>query len=148
MLPSSTLKTICLSQGNFFALMGTTIALTAAATFWIVGRRSRSLHVSRYSGVSKASSTLSSSTVASSASTANATNATNLVSPDTSASPLFDDSLSYLCNSCGTEKYSPDQLAAVASGSSPYKMVILVRTDLNMVHTVIMVFYQSHILII
>ena len=123
--------------------MGTTIALTAAATFWIVGRGSRSLNVSRYSSVSKASSTATSSTVANSTSTADVT------SPDTSAYPLIDDSLSYLCNSCSTEKYSPDQLVAVASsGSSPYKMVILVRTDLNMVHTVIIVFYQPHILIL
>lgn len=51
-----------------------------------------------------------------------------------------DDTLSYLCTNCGTEKSTP--VAASASESpalarlnkGPVKMVILVRTDLNMVN--------------
>lgn len=44
-----------------------------------------------------------------------------------------DSGLSYLCNACGVEKYSPAVSAEAATLKGPVKMVILVRTDLNMV---------------
>ena len=119
MLPTLSVKSICLSQGNFLALMGTTIALTAAATFWCVKGRRRCFWSRSDSKAAIDKASISSSPP----------NATPV-------NPVDDETLSYLCTSCGTEKYSPDQVAANGAGissSSPYKMVILVRTDLNMV---------------
>ena len=135
MLPTAALKTICLSQGNFVALMGTTIAITAAATFWCTrGCRGVRCFWNSCKPVNNTSNPQvtcpTSNPAVSSAAPVSAVSAKTPV--------VVDETLSYLCNSCGTEKYSPDQLAAPTTSSSaasksPYKMVILVRTDLNMV---------------
>lgn len=120
MLPVSTVKTICLTHSNFLALMGTTVVITAAATLWCSrGKRGfRCLWTCKKAD--KAPVSTSNSVVSN-------TEASSIV-------PAVDDTLSYLCTSCGTEKYSSDQVAAKSSStSSPYKMVILVRNDLNMV---------------
>ena len=106
--PSST-ATLCLSETNLIALMGTAVALTAAATFWCTRRFRR-------------------------CSTGSVVNLVvdSRVPVVSAGSPVSDD-FSYVCTSCGTEKYSSDAPSVLASSKSPYKMVILVRTDLNMV---------------
>jgi hypothetical protein len=53
-----------------------------------------------------------------------------------SATAAVEDGISYLCTSCGSEKnaaYSNKESPSSSSSKSPVKMVILVRTDLNMV---------------
>lgn len=114
MLPLKNTPTVCLTQTNLIALMSTAVVITAAATFWCARRFRTSCKILTASPVSAPVSPQ----VNTIANTSNIT-----------------DDLSYLCTSCGTEKYSPEQLAAstASKSSSPYKMVILVRTDLNMV---------------
>lgn len=61
-------------------------------------------------------------------------------SPAAVAKTSEEDSLSYLCTCCGTEKSTHSTNSATESpalarlNKGPVKMVILVRTDLNMVN--------------
>ncbi len=96
------------SNGSFGAWMATAAVVSAATTFFMT-RRYFSRLISRQSVprlIVKESQTPQASTTA--------------------------DDLSYLCSSCGTEKNAsyPTELSTV---KGPVKMVILVRTDLNMV---------------
>lgn len=130
MLPlRNTASTVCLSQTNFIALISTAVVITAAATFWCT-RRLRTCAVKPHR---PQLATPKAAPVAALATNSPSSPSTNNYNP---AAAVTSDDCSYLCSSCGTEKYSADQLAAsqnFSSKSSPYKMVILVRTDLNMV---------------
>ena len=107
-------SSVCLSEGNFAALLGTAVVVTAAATYWCSLRRMR-----RCRSFSSKPTTATTIPAA---------------SPACDAAEI-DSNCSYLCSSCGTEKYSSTPSEQVLkSTSSPYKMVILVRTDLNMVN--------------
>jgi hypothetical protein len=96
------------------------VVITAAATFWCT-RRLRTGAIKK-SHVTPATAPVTAQIYSTPA-------PSNTVTTST-------DDCSYLCTACGTEKYSADQMTTTqASKSSPYKMVILVRTDLNMVPT-------------
>lgn len=117
MLPLKNTPTVCLTQTNLIALMSTAVVITAAATFWCTRR----LRTCTKAAIKPTLTVTAESPV------------TTPVPVKSTTNPVEDNS-SYLCTSCGTEKYSADQLAAVHPPKpSPYKMVILVRTDLNMV---------------
>ena len=97
--------------------MSTAVVITAAATFWCT-RRFRSCAIKPIKATASITAPVSSAPQA----------APSSISPA--------DDCSYLCTACGTEKYSPEQQVASFTNSkslSPFKMVILVRTDLNMV---------------
>lgn len=119
MIPLKSTTSFCISSPDFYALMGTAVVITAAATFWCTRQFSR-----------RCNNTLR---------TAVTTPTTVTAKPSSTPTPAAStatDELSYLCTSCGTEKYSAEQLDSTVAASqtkTPYKMVILVRTDLNMV---------------
>lgn len=111
---TSSYSNSCIPLSNLLALMSTAVAITAAATFWCTRR-----FTSKPSLIIKSQP--------------------QLLSATTAVSSIDNgnyEALSFLCNSCGLQKYSQDELEAIKSsesGKSPFKMVILVRTDLNMV---------------
>lgn len=115
---------ICINESSLAALMSTAVVLTAAATYWCT-RRFRTVRlIERVKEVAAVA----------------VGGEKNHISRPTTSSPSittealdFDPSLSFLCTSCGTEKYSNEQIPKVSKSSGPYKMVVLVRTDLNMV---------------
>lgn len=118
MLPLKATSSLCLSSSDFLAVMGTAVVITAAATYWCTRQFSRKLklNVKTFKIPSEMTKT----------------------SPTSSTSIPADlsDDLSYLCTGCATETYTPQQLSSISTTlnkSSPYKMVVLVRTDLNMV---------------
>lgn len=120
MLPLKNSGLICLNESSLVALMSTAVFITAAATFWCT-RRFRSIRV-----IEKIKDTaikpIETSEKVSESKNFKLTN-----------EPAAIDDLSYLCTSCGIEKYSNEQFRSIPKSSGPYKMVVLVRTDISMV---------------
>lgn len=117
MLPwKTTGAVICFSETNFVALLGTAVVVSAAAAIWCTRRRAFT----------------SSASIKATPLNPQTTTTTTTTTP----AEVFDPNCSYLCTSCGTEKYttsSPSNAAAMEQAKGPFKMIILVRTDLNMV---------------
>lgn len=125
-LPWRNGSSICLPSCEFYAVLGTAVVITSAATFWCTRRFSRR-------SISSSKPNKNSVSEHQPPKTPNSSNSPSPASPEVPAASIEDSS--FLCTSCGTEKYSPEQLKSVmAQAKAPYKMVILVRTDINMVH--------------
>ena len=116
---------ICINESSLAALMSTAVFITAAATYWCT-RRFKTVRVRAGVAVGSEKNNCIAAPIASTSSI------------PTEALDL-DPSLSFLCTSCGTEKYSNEQVPTVFKSSGPYKMVVLVRTDLNMVNYKILI---------